>query len=42
MYVERLLRRTFAVATAGFPAVLITGPRQSGKTTFLTHERLAG
>jgi len=25
-------------ALAGFPAVLITGPRQSGKTTFLQHE----
>lgn len=38
MYVPRLLRPTFERAISAFPAVLVTGPRQSGKTTFLLHE----
>jgi predicted AAA+ superfamily ATPase len=38
MYVERKLKKTFHNALQHFPAVLITGPRQSGKTTFLKHE----
>jgi hypothetical protein len=38
MYQQRQLATTLQQALAGFPAVLITGPRQSGKTTFLTHE----
>lgn len=38
MYQQRQLAPTLQQALAGFPAVLITGPRQSGKTTFLTHE----
>jgi uncharacterized protein len=38
MYVPRLLSSTFAKARRLFPAVLITGPRQAGKTTFLLHE----
>jgi len=38
MYVQRKLKKTFHNALRHFPAVLITGPRQSGKTTFLKHE----
>ena len=38
MYIPRELRKTFHDALAQFPAVLITGPRQSGKTTFLQNE----
>jgi len=35
MYLPRALQKTFQQALASFPALLITGPRQSGKTTFL-------
>jgi len=38
MYRDRQLAATLRKAIAGFPAVLLTGPRQSGKTTFLRHE----
>jgi len=38
MYQQRQLASTLRQALAGFPAVLLTGPRQSGKTTFLRHE----
>jgi len=38
MYVPRRLAPTLADALAQFPAVLVTGPRQSGKTTFLLEE----
>ena len=38
MYHQRHLATTLRQAIAGFPAVLVTGPRQSGKTTFLRHE----
>jgi predicted AAA+ superfamily ATPase len=38
MYVQRSLKKTFHDSIQQFPAVLITGPRQSGKTTFLQHE----
>lgn len=38
MYVKRLLSSTFKDALKQFPAVFISGPRQSGKTTFLLHE----
>ena len=38
MYIPRKLKKTFQSALRHFPAVLITGPRQSGKTTFLKHE----
>jgi len=38
MYVTRGLAPILATALAQFPAVLVTGPRQSGKTTFLLHE----
>lgn len=39
MYLPRLLRSTFESAAVGFPAVLVTGPRQAGKTTFLREQR---
>ena len=35
MFWHRNLASSFAVARRQFPAVLVTGPRQSGKTTFL-------
>lgn len=38
MYVQRKLKTAVEKARRGFPAVLITGPRQSGKTTFLQAE----
>ncbi len=38
MYVRRLLSDVLKDAVKHFPAVLITGPRQAGKTTFLFHE----
>ena len=37
MYVPRDLTRAYQTAIKQFPAVLITGPRQSGKSTFLQH-----
>ena len=38
MYIRRLLSASLRDALKHFPAVLVTGPRQSGKTTFLLHE----
>jgi hypothetical protein len=38
MYIKRNLRKAFQSALNQYPAVLITGPRQSGKTTFLKNE----
>ncbi|OIN93223.1 MAG: hypothetical protein AUJ20_04925 [Comamonadaceae bacterium CG1_02_60_18] len=38
MYQQRQLAPTLRRALAGFAAILVTGPRQSGKTTFLRHE----
>ena len=38
MYRQRQLAAALSQALAGFPAILVTGPRQSGKTTFLRHE----
>ncbi len=35
MYIKRNLRRTFLEANTFFPALLVTGARQVGKTTFL-------
>lgn len=38
MYIPRLLSPTLSEALDQFPSVLVTGPRQSGKTTFLLEE----
>ncbi len=38
MYIKRQLKTSADKAAKGFPAILITGPRQSGKTTFLKQE----
>ena len=40
VYVTRTLERFFLEAARQFPVLLVTGPRQTGKTTFLRH--LAG
>lgn len=42
MYLPRLLQTTFQRACSAFPVVLVTGPRQSGKTTLLQHEAPKG
>ncbi len=36
-YIHRTLEKTVARAAKEFPVVLVTGPRQSGKTTLLQH-----
>lgn len=36
MYYERILEKTIAETSNTFPVVLVTGPRQVGKTTLLT------
>jgi predicted AAA+ superfamily ATPase len=38
MYIRRHLSDTLQKAIGQFPAVLVTGPRQAGKTTLLQHE----
>lgn len=38
MYLRRHLSDTLQKAMSQFPAVLVTGPRQAGKTTLLQHE----
>ncbi len=38
IYIPRALADAFRNSLKYFPVVLITGPRQSGKTTFLLHE----
>ncbi len=37
-FIERMLAKTIIRAAKTFPAVTITGPRQSGKTTFKNGE----
>ena len=37
LYLNRLLSAAFDRGRKAFPAVLVTGPRQSGKSTFLRH-----
>jgi len=37
MYIERTLERYLAAVATEFPVVVLTGPRQSGKTTLLRH-----
>ncbi len=37
MYIHRTLEKALKEALEQFPVVLVTGPRQSGKTTFLQH-----
>ncbi|MFB3884521.1 MAG: hypothetical protein ACE144_04790 [Thermodesulfobacteriota bacterium] len=36
-YIERSIERVLKKAVKEFPAVVLTGPRQSGKTTTLKH-----
>jgi len=38
MYIPRIISSTFKRALTSFPSVMITGPRQSGKTTFVINE----
>jgi len=37
VYIERSLQPVLLDAATHFPAVVVTGPRQSGKTTLLKH-----
>jgi uncharacterized protein len=37
-YIHRGLEATLATATAAFPAVMVSGPRQTGKTTLLREQ----
>lgn len=37
MYIKRNLRQTFQEANTFFPALLVIGARQVGKTTFLSN-----
>ena len=42
MYLRRQLLPALQTALSQFPAVLVTGPRQPGKTTFLREEADTG
>lgn len=42
MYLERTLSKTIKRTAQTFPALLITGPRQVGKTTLLQHAQKTG
>jgi hypothetical protein len=42
MYKKRNLEKFFKKASQQFPVMLVTGPRQVGKTTFLQHEKTKG
>lgn len=42
MYIQRQLSKTLKMALAQFPAILVTGPRQAGKSTFLLNEITGG
>ncbi|MEY3182348.1 MAG: hypothetical protein RLZ35_333 [Pseudomonadota bacterium] len=37
MYIERTIKVSLLKASAAFPAIMVTGPRQIGKTTLLQH-----
>ncbi len=37
MYFERAIKSSFLAASQQFPVILLTGPRQVGKTTFIQH-----
>jgi predicted AAA+ superfamily ATPase len=37
MYIQRTLEKYFIKARRQFPVMLLVGPRQVGKTTFLQH-----
>jgi hypothetical protein len=37
MYIQRNVKSIISKLSKGFPVITITGPRQSGKTTFLQH-----
>ncbi|MCK5583407.1 MAG: AAA family ATPase, partial [Elusimicrobiales bacterium] len=37
MYINRLIEKTIKQVRTTFPAIVITGPRQSGKSTLLKH-----
>jgi len=42
MYLHRALEKTLSLALKQFPVVLVTGPRQSGKSTLLQHQLKEG
>ncbi|MDR1134612.1 MAG: AAA family ATPase [Clostridiales Family XIII bacterium] len=42
MYITRKIDATVRRISRTFPVLMVTGPRQSGKTTLLTHLSEAG